>query len=262
MKLILYNEVHQPIPLNMFIKYLGTNKYYFIKRGIGDIDTMSEIDLENQLIDGNTFISPCLYVMIEDDFRFSKYFLPIKYKYDEQLDVMSVYCKEKLPYTLNWNIPNVYFSKYNTSTTRTGNKIFTNKENFNIIKPLEIKGSGYIIYLASTLRGRYIDTYKPYDEEEMSDYVSPSASSLYVYNTNTQTFDTRIDDIYLCAVPYDTNELEYENIVVPYFTGDFIQQPLYIIENNFDYQKWQNNVAFVRRLHNAHTIKQAKKGDN
>lgn len=262
MKLILYNEVHQPIPLNMFIKHLETNKYYFIKRGIGNIDTMGEIDLDNQLMGGNTFISPCLYVMIEENFRFSTYFLPIKYKYDEKLDVMSVYCREVIPYTMNWNIPNVSFSKYNTSTTRTGNNIFTSKENFNIINPLEIKGSGYIIYLASTFRARCIDTYKSYDEEEITDYTSPSTSSLYVYNTNTQIFNRNIDDVYLCAVPYDTEELEYENIIVPYFTGDFIQQPLYIIENNFDYQKWQNNVAFARRLHNAHTIKQAKKGDD
>lgn len=261
MKLILYNEVHQPIPLNIFIKYIETNKYYFIKRGIGNIDTMSEIDLEKQLIN-NTFISPCLYVMIEEDFNFFKYFLPIKYKYDEKLDVMSVYCREKIPYALNWNIPSVSFSKLNTSTTKTGKNIFKNNENFNIINPLEIKGSGYIIYLASTLRGRYIDTYKSYNEEETTDYVSPSASSLYVYNTNTETLDTHIDNVYLCAVPYDTENLEYEKIIVPYFTGKLVQQPLYIIENNFDYQKWQNNVAFARRLHNAHTIKQAKKGDN
>lgn len=234
----------------------GFGMSYLIRNGVGYVTATEDI-IEN-LVNNIKYISPCSYFIPSNDyFDFSNYYEVKDYKYDTLKDLLEIYCENIMPYNAKVNLIIPKIKMTNKVIGTSGNEITNNDYNLSVFE--EIKGKVVIFYKSPYSRGGIL--YK--DNDEIS-YVRPTTNSAYFFNNISRLFSRTVEnEQYINAIVVDTEETPdvKQFVQLNLLKNNTIDKDFYIINFDFNVQEWQNNIAFIRRLHNAHELKERINND-
>lgn len=229
----------------------GFGTSYLIKNGIGYVTATEDI-IEN-LVNNIKYISPCSYFITNNDyFVFSNYYEVKGYNYNKLKDTLVIYCESITPYNAKVNFITPKIKMTNKVIGTSGTEITNNDYNLSYFE--EIKGKIVIFYKSPYVRGGIL--YK--DDKEIS-YIRPASNSAYYFNNVSRLFSRTVEnEQYINSIVVDTEETPdvKQFVQLNLLRNNTIDKNFYIINFDFNVQEWQNNIAFVRRLHNAHELKE------